>query len=184
MKSIITSEILDVIKNNIKLTNDIHIEPYEFMSNTEDQSVVVGLVAIHIHPTGTYLYLQPEADKRYMIDWQSDIGQLVATDFKHKNFTKYFEFRTQLVDPEYKALLRIISEDEYEEFKDKGFAHLKIGDFYYTVIKLVSIDRDYNCKDNVQYVPTEQEQRAEENEEDEYDKTVEEDVQSLSLFDE
>ena len=178
MKKIVTNEMIDIINNDIKLTKDIHIDEYEFLTN---QSISVGLVTINIHPNGCYLNLSSDVDKHYMLNWVEDIGEIVVNDFKHKTDAKYFEFRTQLAVPEYKALLRRVRDDEYEEFKEKEFIHFKIGDFYYTLIKLVPANKGYNSKDSIHYIPVE---TTVEEVEEEYDKSVEEDVHSLSLFDE
>lgn len=177
MKSSITNEMIDIIKNDIATANTAVISQYEFM---DCQCMTVGLVTIHKYPGGSYLYLRPEADKRYMKDWKEDVGQILLTDIKKNNLSPYYELVTQKTDPACKALLRRISDEEYDDFKAKGQVHLMIGDFYYIIIKLVPANDGYNFRDNVQYTPEEQVDTEEI--EEGYDKSVEEDLQSISLF--
>ena len=121
--------------------------------------------------------LKPEANKAYMSDWRKDVGNILAHDFRKNSAQgKYFEFKTNMT----KTLLRRISDDELKEFKEQGFDHLKLGDYFYTIIIHTGIDTPYLL--SVMNVADEDIPECEEDPDDDYVYTEEPETVSVSLF--
>ena len=123
------------------------------------------------------LNLKPEANKAYMSDWRKDVGNILAHDFRKNSAQgKYFEFKTNMT----KTLLRRISDDELKEFKEQGFDHLKLGDYFYTIIIHTGIDTPYLL--SAINVADEDIPEREEDPDDDYVYTEEPETVSVSLF--
>ena len=158
MKKIISKEIIaEVLKsyNELAAKNLAECTEYQF-NNVENFSI--GLVTVVKHGTSCMLNLKTEANKAYMAGWKKDIGALLAKDFR-KNAAqgKYFEFKTDRFD------------------------HLKLGDYYYTIIIHTGIDTPYLFSSiHIDYddLPENTEEP-----EDDYVYTEEPEQESLSLFD-
>jgi hypothetical protein len=182
MKSIITNEIVDIIKNDISQHPDVDIKPFEFMSV---HPIMIGLIKVYKHPNGAYLYLMNDINKKYYAEWSQDIGQIVYLDFKKNDYSKYYEFTSQGGDVKYNALLRLISDDELSKFDEDGFHHLTIGDNNYMIVKLVPFGEGYNIRERGLHVEDDQISDHNDDSDDEvYDASYEEDMTSVSLFDE
>ena len=110
-----------------------------------------------------------------MQDWKKDIGDVFVKDCKHNNLDSYFKFAGN----GFEVLLKRISENEYEDLEKRGFIHVKLGDFYYMIVKVIPANETYclfERSDEDFTAPVETEE-----EEEEY-KEEEQEIESLSLF--
>lgn len=178
MKSVITNEIIDVIKNDTSEFPNIDIKPFEFLPV---HAITVGLVRVVKHPAGSYLFLPDDTSGTYIAEWKQDVGELLYKDFKREQYSKYYELQTQSPEFKYKAMLRLADKDEMDDLKERGFLHLIIGDNSYTIIKVVPVDAGYVYREPNIYIADGKKQ-DEDAVEETYDKSYEEDVISVSLF--
>ena len=178
MKKIISKEIIaEVLKsyNELAAKNLAECTEYQF-NNVENFSI--GLVTVVKHGTSCMLNLKTEANKAYMAGWKKDIGALLANDFRKNTAQgKYFEFKTNTT----KTFLRRISDDELSQMKVDGFDHLKLGDYYYTIIIHTGIDTPYLFSST--HIEYDDLPENTEDPEDNYVYNEEPEQESLSLFD-
>lgn len=177
MKKLISKETIAEVQkayNELAEKNLAQCKEYKF-NNVE--YFAIGFVTVVKHGTGCMLNLKPEANKAYMSDWRKDIGNILAHDFRKNSAQgKYFEFKTNMT----KTLLRRISDDELKEFKEQGFDHLKLGDYFYTIIIHTGIDTPYLL--SAMNVADEDIPEREEDPDDDYVYTEEPENVSVSLF--
>ena len=174
MKSIITKELIDRVSADSN-TSDVQLEQY-----TAPSYFVVGVGCVAITKTAKecYLYLKDEnIGRKYMKEWCKDVGILLLRDMKANDFSHLYEFKTS----KYKALLRRIDESKIKEMEELGFKHVLIGDFFYTIIKVIKIsDVVYSRTDHLD----DEELMADIDGQDEEEEPVEEEaeLESISLF--
>lgn len=176
MKSIITNDIITKVSNDSKLQSN-SLVPYKFSSY---DVFGIGAIKVVVHGDEYYLDLHEDVGKTYLAVWNQDVGKLLIRDLRKKDKSHFYEFKTST----YKALLRRIDEDQVKEFKDLGFCHVLIGDYYYTIIKLINNGEHY-CKINPLIDESLQEKKQQEEPEEEENISIDEvsEVESLSLFD-
>lgn len=177
MKKLISKETIAEVQkayNELAEKNLARCKEYKF-NNVE--YFAIGFVTVVKHGTGCMLNLKPEVNKAYMSDWRKDVGNILARDFRKNSAQgKYFEFKTNMT----KTLLRRISDDELKEFKEQGFDHLKLGDYFYTIIIHTGIDTPYLL--SAMNVADEDIPEREEDPDDDYVYTEEPETVSVSLF--
>lgn len=170
-KTLITNEMIKLVKDSI---NTDELRKIEFNG---PKSFYIGRCRITRNPGGQiYLNLEDGYDKEYGILWRADVGNILKNELKKQDPELY-----ELMDSRFHALLKRISEDELEAFKENKFAHVKIGDTYYTVIRIIKPDGWYSNKDykNDYYEDTDIENYIEE---DTIEEIEEEEQKSLELF--
>lgn len=177
MKSIITNDIITKVSNDSKSQTNT-LAPYKFSSY---DVIGIGAIQVIIHGEDYHLHLHEDIGKTYLRDWNEDAGKLLTRDLHRKDKSHFYEFKT----PTYKALLRRIDDDKKDEMKELGFCHLLIGDYYYTIIKLINNNETYG-KVNTLIDESLQEKHEDEDPEEEEENVAVDDiaeVESLSLFD-
>jgi len=83
--------------------------------------------------------LPETANKAYMKLWKNDVGSVLVSELK-KETPELFE----LVTANFRALLKKISDDEFDAFKEKGFVHVVLADSRYTILKAVGQKKSYS----------------------------------------
>ena len=73
--------------------------------------------------------------------WNNDVGRILVKELR-KNGANLFEIKTDL----FKCILKLITDDEIEDFTEKGMNHVSYNDKWYTIIKVVSSSKDYSDK--------------------------------------
>ena len=81
--------------------------------------------------------------KELFAQWKKDVGRLMSKDFNKGIFTGYFEIKAN----NKRALLRRIEYKDLIEMKESGFNHISLGDYWYTIMRLIPIDGNYNDAD-------------------------------------
>lgn len=170
-KTLITNEMIKLVKDSIG--ND-EIKKIEFDG---PKSFYIGRCRITRTIDGSiYLNLEEGYDREYGMLWKNDVGNILKNELKKKDPEIY-----ELIDSRFRALLKRISDEELEVFTQNKFAHVKIGDVYYTVIRIIKPDGWYTNKDykNDYYEDTDIESYVDDSTE-EYDEEPEQ--KSLELF--
>jgi len=90
------------------------------------------------------LDLEEGFTKDYGKLWYNDVGKVLAREL-HKDDPLLYVFSTN----QFKALLKRIDEekDDVDWLAERGLVHVKIGDFDYTILRIVSRDGDFSRKD-------------------------------------
>ncbi len=177
MKKIITKEIISLVQNSYneaaKVASDKPLcVPAELNSGF---TIAIGRVKVTNGGKNTYLTLADEVNKSYMQDWKKDIGNVFVKDCKKENLGVYYKY----FGVGFEALLKRLSDDELEEFNKLGFSHLKLGDYYYMIVKVIPANDTYSFFDRIDEDFTVPVETADE--EEEY-KEEEQEIESLSLF--
>lgn len=176
MKSIITNDIITKLRDEID-SQEYSFGPFNF---NEYNVIGIGAVGIVVSPTDHHLKLGDDVGHTYYKNWKEDVGYLLVKDLKKNNRSNIYEFKSSV----YKAILRKIDESELEAFEEKGFNHIQIGDYNYTIIKLTAANANYS---NISISIDESLQEKKEDEAEEVDTHVSVDevaeLESVSLFD-
>lgn len=143
----------------------------------------IGIGAILVVRTGDEHYLDlkdQDVTKAYMKDWNQDIGKILCKDYRKKNYSSLYLMTT----PKHKVLLRRIAEDELNNFTDNGLRDVLIGDYFYTIVKILTNDEHdvWGSVDKVEenFVEAMEKEAADAAEEQEL--VEEEELESMSLF--
>lgn len=70
--------------------------------------------------------------------WNNDVGKVLIKELRSEDNNLY-----EIVTNTFKALIKLITNDEIAEFKSKGMNHVKSGDNEYTIIKVVTSKKHY-----------------------------------------
>lgn len=71
--------------------------------------------------------------------WRNDVGGILLAELK-KQDPEIYEVKTST----FKALLKLISSDELENFTERGFNHVTVGDVHYTILKAIKANNFYS----------------------------------------
>lgn len=118
------------------------IKKYKF--NDTYERFLIGKVYVVKVKDRCQLELPHDVNKLYMTPWHNDVGEYFAKDLKSTKGENIFELITKVEH----ALLYKIPHEEFEKIEENGFAYLKIGDFYYMIIKCIPIKESYALYDN------------------------------------
>lgn len=114
------------------------IEKYTF--NDTYERFIIGKVVVVKTGNKCQLELPVDINSSYMNPWYKDVGNYFVKDLKQTQGENIFELITKTD----KSLLYKIPQELFEETKDKELSHLKIGDFYYMIIKSIPIKEMYS----------------------------------------
>ena len=87
------------------------------------------------------LHIDESFTTEYAKMWRNDIGGVLIKELR-KEDPELYEVKTNT----FRALLKKVSESELEQFKEKGFDHVTVGDNVYTIIKAVNNKKVYADK--------------------------------------
>ena len=178
MNNLISKELIAKVTNDSKLAST-QINPYTFPEYTD---ICIGVIHIIRGGDNTHIHLSENVSKQYMNAWSKDVGKVLSKDLRKKKDDLYFE----MVTDTYRVLLRKITEKELPEMTERGFNHVLIGDFYYTIIKEIPLDGSYSVDNGIVGKELLVDPMSSNITEEEEDEVVEEDeeksVESLSLF--
>lgn len=100
----------------------------------------IGRVIVRYPKGGKAVVELPESvGKAYMTLWKNDVGSVLVSELKKESPELY-----ELVTASFRVLLKRISDDELESFKEKGFVHLVLADSSYTILKAVGAKKSYS----------------------------------------
>lgn len=88
-----------------------------------------------------YIHIPDGVGKEYMSLWKNDVGKVLMNELK-RDEPELYEIKTR----KFIALAKKIRHEEEPSFVEKGFLHIKVGDFYFTVIKVISTGSQYYQK--------------------------------------
>lgn len=142
MKSLITKDMIKLVQSSV----EPQITKWDFSNRSAFR---IGRVLVT--KTGNnrpILYLDQEYDQEYSKMWNDDVGRLFVKELK-KQDPQIYEVR----DSKFKAIVRLADKDELESLKERGFLHVKLGDDYYTIIRVLRPDDSYLKAVGPHYTP-------------------------------
>lgn len=158
-------------KRKIKLAQYKFREPSEAVRIGEIRTVVYNSNCV-------YLQLSEAVGASYSNRWHRDVGGVFVKAVKKHTKNIY-----ELVTPTFKALLVKILEEELDAIALEGLDHVKMGDYIYTIIRVVCPEETYYSEDL--RLPKEECDRTGLDEDDDYEYVEdpeEEPLSSLELF--
>ena len=178
MKKIICKETISFVQNlyndAIAKSNKLSIcVPANILTGA---TIGIGRVRVTNAGKDSYLYVANDIGKEYMKEWKKDVGGVYVADCKHSNLDCYYKFKFN--DTE--VLLRRISDEELQEFGEKNLDHIKLGDFYYMIVKVVLPECSYISFDHTDEDFTAVVNNKDDEEEEPVDEEPE--IESISLF--
>lgn len=137
-RTLITSDMIKLVKSSIANAT-ITKENFD-----EVRSFSIGRCTMVRNTDGTLnAYLDTTFDADYKKIWKADVGYVLTKELRKKEPMLYV-----MSDGRFKALIKLISDDEYDRFKENGFDHFKMGDYWYTIIRIVKKDGGFQFKDS------------------------------------
>jgi hypothetical protein len=106
-------------------------------------SIRFGNVVVRKYGNTGILEMDDNVNKELFAAWKKDVGRLMSRDFNKGIFTGYYEIKAN----NKKALLRKIEYKDLVDFKESGFNHLYIGDYWYTILRMIPLNGAYNDPD-------------------------------------
>lgn len=138
----------------------IKMQQYKFREPSE--AIRIGEVTVIVYDVNSvYLRLSEAASSMYISKWHNDVGGVLVKAVK-RNIKNVYE----LVTPTFKALIVKILEEELDDITTKNLDHVKMGDYTYTIIRVVDKDDTYSSQDRT--LPKEEYVR-EDTEDDDYE---------------
>lgn len=132
--SLVTEDLKNLVKASIPSAN---IRKYEFGFINRFN---VGRIIIRYQKgSDPALELPESVNKNYMKLWKNDVGSVFVKELKKESPEIY-----ELVAGSFKALIKKISDDELESFRQNGFDHLVLADSVYTILKAVGSRKSYS----------------------------------------
>lgn len=133
---LITKDIIKLVKSVI---DDTIIKKYEFLNY--NRFTIGNVVITMFNGDKPMLNIDESYTKEYEKIWRNDVGRIFYNELKKSDPEIY-----EIISKNFKALLKKISEDEFNDFKERGFDHVQIGDSWYTIIKAVTLNKSYADK--------------------------------------
>ena len=117
-------------------------------------AVRLGNVVIRKACGTSVIELDSVVNKEMFAQWKRDVGRFLSRDLSHGVYSNLYELKAEGK----KALLRKIPSAELPDMRAEGFDHVYIGDYHYTIMKIVPIngnyidtDENYSSEEYLQY---------------------------------
>lgn len=136
-RRLITTEMIKLVRDSVKNGEIVR------MGFDDTKSFYIGRAKITRQPGARiFLYFEEGFDSDYGNVWRNDVGGVLQKELKKQDPEIY-----ELIDVNFRALMKKISEDELESFRDNNLIHLKIDDDYYVIIRIIKPNGFYSVKD-------------------------------------
>ena len=139
MKKLVSKETIAEVNAMLK-QSDVIFEPCDISGGF---CVRLGNIVIRKVGTSSIIELDPSVKKDLFGLWKKDVGKYLSRDLSHGVYSNLFE----LMGSGKKVLLRKAPQNELAEIRAEGFDHLYIGDYHYTIIRVIPINGKYSDPD-------------------------------------
>lgn len=139
MKNLITKDTINEVNSMIQ-SPDAQFNEFKILPGF---CIRFGNIIVRKYGDSGLLDLDECVNKELFAQWKKDVGQLISKDFKKGLFTGYYEIKAN----DKRALLRRIEYNDLLDMKDRGFNHVSIGDYWYTIMRLIPVNGNYNDAD-------------------------------------
>lgn len=143
MKKLVNKEFISEVNAMLK-SQDARIDSYSTECNF---AIRLGNIVIRKISTGSLVELDSNVTKDLFSVWKRDVGKFILRDLKKKKYDTLFELHACGK----RVLLRRITQDELPFMRDEGFAHVYMGNYHYTIIRMIPKDGSYlDADDNTE----------------------------------
>ncbi len=139
MKKLISKETIAEVNNMIK-SPDATFDACDIYG---DFKVRLGNVVVHKAGSSSVIELDTGVNKEMFAQWKRDVGRFLSRDLSHGIYNNLFELKADGK----RALLRKIQQKELPDMRAEGFDHVYIGDYHYTIIRVIPNTGRYSDPD-------------------------------------
>lgn len=126
------------IKKLVQSALNAGIEPVKFELEQFTRIAVGDVYITKMKGEKPIMHITEHFSKEYAKLWNNDVGKILIKELRCDDNNLY-----EIVTDTFKALIKLITNDEIAEFKSKDMNHVKSGDNEYTIIKVVTAKRYY-----------------------------------------
>ena len=126
------------IKKLVQSALNSGVEPVKFELEQFTRFAIGDVYITKLKGEKPIMYITEHFSNEYAKLWNNDVGKILIKELRGDNNNLY-----EIVTDTFKALVKLITNDEIDEFKSKGMNHVKVGDKEYTIIKVVTSKRHY-----------------------------------------
>ena len=129
------------IKNLVQSALNSGVEPVKFELEQFTRIAVGDVYITKLKGEKPIVHITEHFSNEYAKLWNNDVGKILIKELRSEDNNLY-----EIITDTFKALVKLITKDELDEFKSKEFNHVKIGDNEYTIIKVVTKKKLYSDK--------------------------------------
>ncbi len=133
-----TKLISNDIKKLVQSALNSGVEPVKFELEQFTKIAVGDVYITKLKGEKPIMHITEHFSKEYAKLWNNDVGKILIKELRSEDNNLY-----EIVTDTFKALVKLITNDEIAEFKSKDMNHIKFGDNEYTIIKVVTTKRHY-----------------------------------------
>lgn len=126
------------IKKLVQSALNSGVEPVKFELEHFTRIAVGDVYITKLKGERPIMHITEHFSKEYANLWNNDVGKILIKELRGDDNNLY-----EIITDTFKALVKLITNDEIAEFKSKDMNHVKIGDKEYTIIKVVTAKRYY-----------------------------------------
>ena len=129
------------IKKLVQSALNSGIEPVKFELEQFTRIAVGDVYITKLKGEKPIVHITEHFSNEYAKLWNNDVGKILIKELRSEDNNLY-----EIITDTFKALVKLITKDELDEFKSKEFNHVKIGNNEYTIIKVVTKKKLYSDK--------------------------------------
>ena len=126
------------IKKLVQSAFNSGVEPVKFELEHFTRIAVGDVYITKLKGEKPIMNITEHFSEEYAKLWNNDVGKVLIKELRSEDNNLY-----EIVTNTFKALIKLITNDEIAEFKSKGMNHVKYGDNEYTIIKVVTSKKHY-----------------------------------------
>lgn len=126
------------IKKLVQSALNSGVEPVKFELEQFTRIAVGDVYITKLKGEKPIMNITEHFSNEYAKLWNNDVGKILIKELRSDDNNLY-----EIVTDTFKALVKLITNDEIAEFKSKDMNHVKSGDNEYTIIKVVTAKRHY-----------------------------------------
>lgn len=127
------------IKNLVQSALNSGVEPVKFELEHFTRIAIGDVYITKLKGENPIMHITEHFNKEYAKLWNNDVGKILIKELRSDDNNLY-----EIITNTFKALVKLITNDEIDEFKSKEMNHVKAGDKEYTIIKVVT-SKKYYC---------------------------------------
>ena len=129
------------IKKLVQSALNSGVEPVKFELEQFTRIAVGDVYITKLKGEKPIVHITEHFSNEYAKLWNNDVGKILIKELRSEDNNLY-----EIITDTFKALVKLITKDELDEFKSKEFNHVKIGNNEYTIIKVVTKKKLYSDK--------------------------------------
>ena len=139
MKKLVSKEIIADVNSMLKSADAV----FDSCEITGNFAVRLGNVVVRKVCESSVIELDSVVNKEMFAQWKRDVGRFLSRDLSHGKYENLYELKAEGK----KALLRKIPQADLPDMRAEGFDHVYIGDYHYTIIRVIPLNGKYTDPD-------------------------------------